>query len=416
MPIIEVKNLSKKYRIRHQEHVIVGYKTLRDELTNTFKKPIYWLTGRKKTKEDFWALKDVSFDIEEGQVLGVIGPNGAGKTTLLKVLTRISPPTEGKVIIGGRVSSLLDVGTGFHPELTGRENIYLNGAILGMRKKEIEKKFDEIVEFAGVKKFLDTPAKHYSSGMYVRLAFSIAAHLEPDILLVDEILSVGDSEFQKKSLGKMKDVAQKSSRTIIFVSHNMGAVKKLCDRCVLLNKGRIKMIGEPEEVINEYLKRGVDVRERKGIIDPKKEINFREAFIINEKNEKNNQIELGKDFKIKVKYDVNEELSNSVIFVQITSVDDDKNLISSADVDTFENLLEKRERGQYEAVIEVNNILLNTNSYIVRLVAAATPGYVKYDSIDIPLEVAAGRKVSNVNLDFHFGNIIKKLTWRINKL
>lgn len=253
MSIIEINNISKKYRISHQEG---GYVALRDVLTNIYKKPLRFLRNKvfkRGTKEDFWALKDISLDVEQGEALGIIGPNGAGKTTLLKILSRITPPTTGSIKLRGRTASLLEVGTGFHPELTGRENIFLNGAILGMSKVEIKKKFDEIVEFSGIKKFLDTPVKRYSSGMFVRLAFAVAAHLEPEILLIDEVLAVGDAEFQKKCLGKMDDITKKGGRTILFVSHNMAAVQNLCNRCLFIDKGKIKMIGETKKVIEKYL-------------------------------------------------------------------------------------------------------------------------------------------------------------------
>lgn len=250
MNIIEVKNLSKKYIIDRQK---LPYHSLRDEIVNTVKKPINWLRGHGERKEEFWALKDINFEVEQGTVLGIIGPNGAGKTTLLKILSRITPPTNGEAIIRGRISSLLEVGTGFHPELTGRENIYLNGAILGMSRKEIAKKFDEIVVFSGVEKFLDTPVKRYSSGMYVRLAFAVAAHLEPDILLIDEVLAVGDAEFQKKCLGRMEEVTKREGRTILFISHNMGAIRTLCARTILLKEGCIWTIGSSSDVIDQYL-------------------------------------------------------------------------------------------------------------------------------------------------------------------
>ncbi|MDO8259922.1 MAG: ABC transporter ATP-binding protein, partial [Candidatus Magasanikbacteria bacterium] len=217
-PIIEIKNVSKKYQIKHQQG---GYVALRDVIANVAKSPFKFFKHKakviigKESEEEFWALKDIDFNIERGDTIGVIGHNGAGKSTLLKILTGITPPTEGEIIMRGRVASLLEVGTGFHPELTGRENIFLNGAILGMSKKEITAKFDEIVKFSGVEKFLDTPVKRYSSGMYVRLAFSVAAHMEPDILLVDEVLAVGDADFQKKCLGKMNEVTKKAGRTII---------------------------------------------------------------------------------------------------------------------------------------------------------------------------------------------------------
>lgn len=256
-PIIEIKNLGKKYNINHQKG---GYIALRDVLTNIAKNPFKFLIHKAKSaaglsiKEDFWALKNIELNIEKGEVLGIIGPNGAGKSTLLKILSQITPPTTGEVHIEGSVGSLLEVGTGFHPELTGRENIFLNGAILGMPKNEIIKKFNRIIDFAGIEKFLDTPVKYYSSGMYVRLAFSVAAHMEPDILIVDEVLAVGDAEFQKKCLGKMDEVTKKEGRTILFVSHNMAAVKHLCTKCLLLNKGRVVAIGETEKIIDLYIK------------------------------------------------------------------------------------------------------------------------------------------------------------------
>lgn len=256
-PAIQIKNLSKKYNITHQQG---GYITLRDIMTDVAKHPFKFLKNKtkkiigKETLEEFWALRKVDLSIEKGEAIGIIGSNGSGKSTLLKILSKITPPTTGEIKYSGRMSSLLEVGTGFHPELTGRENIFLNGAILGMKKREIAKKFDAIVEFAGIKKFIDTPVKRYSSGMYVRLAFAVAAHMEPDILVVDEVLAVGDAEFQKKCLGKMDEVTKEAGRTIIFVSHNMEAVEKLCNRCILLEHGEVKKIGATKEVINEYIK------------------------------------------------------------------------------------------------------------------------------------------------------------------
>jgi lipopolysaccharide transport system ATP-binding protein len=253
--IIRVENLSKKYILGHQKEE--GYVTLRDAISNSAKGLLKPFQGSKSkvsnhASEEFWALKDVSFEINQGDRLGIIGRNGAGKSTLLKILSRIVEPTRGQIGIKGRVASLLEVGTGFHPELTGRENISLNGAILGMSKAEITRKFDEIVAFAEVEKFLDTPVKRYSSGMYVRLAFSVAAHLEPEILIVDEVLAVGDAQFQKKCLGKMEAVG-KEGRTIIFVSHSMGAITTLCDKVVFLEKGKVRDIGEVNKVANIYL-------------------------------------------------------------------------------------------------------------------------------------------------------------------
>jgi lipopolysaccharide transport system ATP-binding protein len=254
---IRVENLSKQYRIGKPER----YRTLRDTLAGAMSAPFRGLSrlvnprsagNHPRSNNTIWALKDVSFEIEEGEVVGIIGRNGAGKSTLLKILSRITKPTEGTAEIHGRVGSLLEVGTGFHPELTGRENIYLNGAILGMRKAEIGRKFDEIVAFAEVEKFVDTPVKHYSSGMYMRLAFAVAAHLEPDVFLVDEVLAVGDAAFQKKCLGKMGDVA-KEGRTVLFVSHNMAAVRSLCPRAFLVSEGQILLSGPADQCIDRYL-------------------------------------------------------------------------------------------------------------------------------------------------------------------
>lgn len=254
--IISIKNLGKRYNINHTTG---GYIALRDILTENFKHPLKFLKSRAKkiaginTKEEFWALKNINLDIQKGEIIGIIGSNGAGKSTLLKILSQITPPTIGEIKIHGTVGSLLEVGTGFHPELTGRENVFLNGAILGMTKKDIIEKFDKIVEFAGIDKFLDTPVKYYSSGMYVRLAFSVAAHMEPDILIVDEVLAVGDADFQKKCLGKMEDVTKNAGRTVLFVSHNMAAIQSLCQRTILLEAGKIKVMGQTNEVIAQYL-------------------------------------------------------------------------------------------------------------------------------------------------------------------
>ena len=242
--LIKVENISKKFRIGQEKS-----NTLINSMLNVFKK--------NQTRKDFWALKDINFEVKEGEVLGIIGANGAGKSTLLKILSKITPPTTGRVMISGRISSLLEVGTGFHPELTGRENIYLNGAILGMSRMEIKKKFDEIVDFADIGKFLNTPVKHYSSGMYVRLAFAVAAYLEPEILVIDEVLAVGDAKFQQKCLGKMDDMG-KHGRTILLVSHNMHSILSLSNKCILLNKGKMIKYGPAENVIRYYLKNSAE--------------------------------------------------------------------------------------------------------------------------------------------------------------
>ena len=249
-PIIRVENLSKLYRLGVRTD---NYTTLRDSLARAARAPLRRLRQRRNGPEMLWALKDIGFQVQPGEVLGIIGRNGAGKSTLLKVLSRITEPTTGRVELYGRVGSLLEVGTGFHLELTGRENIYMNGAILGMRRSEIQRQFDLIVEFSEIGRFIDTPVKHYSSGMFMRLAFAVAAHLEPEILIVDEVLAVGDANFQKKCLGKMGTVAQQG-RTVLFVSHNMTAMQSLCTRVIWLNDGRVVADGRTDRVISDYLK------------------------------------------------------------------------------------------------------------------------------------------------------------------
>lgn len=288
-PIIKVNTLSKRYRIGAKEQ---GYKTFREAIMGAISAPIRNLAKLRRLtefkdnpssndEEDvIWALRDVSFEVNEGEVLGIIGRNGAGKTTILKVLSRITEPTSGSAEIYGRISSLLEIGTGFHPELTGRENIFLNGAVLGMRKREIKEKFNEIVSFSGIEKFIDTPVKRYSSGMYVRLAFAVAAHLEPEILLIDEVLAVGDVQFQKKCLGKMKDVAS-GGRTVLFVSHNMQSINSLCNRVILLENGRIAYSGSTMETINKYLKEGKTNKNVKlEWVSPEKELPFSDVVKI----------------------------------------------------------------------------------------------------------------------------------------
>lgn len=364
MSIIEVKNLSKRYKISHQKESM-RYSTLRDELTNTIKKPFQWLFGQKTNKEDVWALKNISFEVKPGEILGIIGPNGAGKTTLLKILSRITPPSEGRAIIDGRVGSLLEVGTGFHPELTGRENVYLNGAILGMRKREIKNKFNEIVEFAGVEKFLDTPVKRFSDGMRVRLAFSVAAHLEPEILLVDEVLSVGDIEFQKKCLGKMDEVTKKSGRTILFVSHNMGQVRKLCKRVILLTDGNIKRDGDPKTVVDEYILSGISL-----ISDKKnKSDNILESNVVNLKSfsvygERDSiPPKTGKPLNIELLFDFKKPVNNPGVRVFIRTLQGVEllYLISTP----FGGVVLERGEGKVRFRLTIDELMLTGGQYIL---------------------------------------------------
>jgi lipopolysaccharide transport system ATP-binding protein len=314
---VRLENISKKYLLRHQKQE--RYVSLRDVLTNKVSSTFKSLRGTGKeihqvddlTKETFWALKDINLEIQQGDRIGIIGRNGAGKSTLLKLMSRIVEPTSGKISINGRIASLLEVGTGFHPELTGRENIFLNGAILGMRHQEIKRKFDAIVAFADVEKFLDTPVKHYSSGMYMRLAFSVAAHLDPEILVVDEVLAVGDAEFQKKCLGKMKEAGDEG-RTVIFVSHSMPTITSLCSQCVLLDKGQIAKYGKPSEVVIDYYTNGgqslakVDFSSRGNTIGDEY-VTLLEGSIKNKEDVTAHEVDIRHAMKISMRYRVNQK-------------------------------------------------------------------------------------------------------------
>jgi len=319
---IQVRGLGKKYRIGGSQE---KYHTFRDAIIHSIKAPFRRFTQQRTdlSKNEFWALKDVSFEVKKGEVIGVIGRNGAGKSTLLKILSRITTPTEGEVDIYGRLGSLLEVGTGFHPELTGRENIFLSGSILGMQKLEIEEKLDAIVKFSEIEKFLDTPVKRYSSGMYVRLAFAVAAHMDTEILLVDEVLAVGDAAFQKKCLGKMGDVA-KEGRTVLFVSHNMAAIENLCNRAVLLQSGGVVKNDNASEVIQYYLKdigvSQVSIQDltRKG----NGTLYVKEIAVCNAIGEKTRVVYSGKDMSIALKYSSkqNSRLTNVIVSIAIDTI------------------------------------------------------------------------------------------------
>jgi homopolymeric O-antigen transport system ATP-binding protein len=335
---ILVEGLGKRYRIGAKQE---KYKTLRDTLTNGALRPFRVLksltsgNGHRNSQPTLiWALKDVSFEVKPGEVVGIIGRNGAGKSTLLKVLSRITEPTEGYADINGRVASLLEVGTGFHQELTGRENIYLNGAILGMKRKEIERKFDEIVAFAEVEKFIDTPVKHYSSGMYLRLAFGVAAHLEPEILLVDEVLAVGDAAFQKKCVGKMHDVAVQG-KTVIFVSHNMEAVLTLCSKSLLLNEGKIVFEGQSAEAVSLYrkgLSNKVSLHSPHVIYDSSSrsssaDIEIARVEMLDSKGHPKNALNTWDDVIFRIHYLSHEEIRNGSIVIEIRDYKDQRLIV-----------------------------------------------------------------------------------------
>lgn len=321
-PIIEVKNLSKVYNIGHEQKSAPGTLTFRDSIMQTVRKPLEIFTGHKMKQEKFWALKDVNFEVNQGDIVGIIGRNGSGKSTLLKVLSRIVEPTEGEITMRGRVASLLEVGTGFHPELTGRENVYFNGAILGMSQKEIKSKFDEIVAFSEVEKFLDTPVKFYSSGMYVRLAFAVAAHLEPDILIVDEVLAVGDAAFQKKCLGKMKDVAGQG-RTVLFVSHSMDAIRNLCNKGILMDEGRVASSGHLIDIIDNY-RESISLKTKSvyeyGAVAHKK-AQIRKITILDSRGKQSSDLDMDKPWIIQLEYSVKEDLPGALVLLQFITAE-----------------------------------------------------------------------------------------------
>jgi len=352
---IRVEGLGKEFRIGSRQET---YRTLRDTLTDVAAAPVRIArsltrrNGRRPARETFWALKDVTFEVKRGEVIGIIGRNGAGKSTLLKVLSRITEPTEGFAEIYGRVGSLLEVGTGFHPELSGRENVYLNGAILGMRRTEIDRNFDEIVEFAEVEQFIDTPVKHYSSGMYLRLAFAVAAHLEPEMLLIDEVLAVGDAAFQKKCLGKMEDVA-KQGRTVLFVSHNMAAIRNICDRALVLDRGTVRFDGEVVKGIAHYHGSLQTTEEHSA----GQQIVFRN-LLLNGKPEL--RIRSGDPMDLSVDLIVNTDPAAASLWCQLQ--DADGNLILNQRVEHSE-LFGKFSRGQYQITIRLPALWLNPGGY-----------------------------------------------------
>jgi lipopolysaccharide transport system ATP-binding protein len=397
--IIKVENLSKAYQ-------------LGDFSTGTISRDLerYWARVRGKedpflkigeinnraTKSEsdiVWSLKDINFEIEQGDAVGIIGRNGAGKSTLLKILSRITSPTTGSVKIKGRMASLLEVGTGFHPELTGRENIYLNGAILGMRKSEITRKFAEIVDFSGVERYIDTPVKRYSSGMYVRLAFAVAAHLESEILIVDEVLAVGDAEFQKKCLGKMNEVSQDEGRTILFVSHNMGAIKKLCNNGIFLNNGLISLAGDLDTVISKYLHAETELKAIYNIAVPEnsKDMIGHAYQLIIEDNSGNllPEIPVGRLWRIRVLFVLNRDVKHFIIGIGI-------NTDMDVNVRTCWSNAADMNAGSYEVVFFENDLLLASGSY--KLIV----GLSSYETTFQYLENIASLNISDVpdeNLD-----------------
>jgi lipopolysaccharide transport system ATP-binding protein len=428
--IIRVENLSKKYNITHQ--LSESYSTLKDVISRNTKSMVMNLFSPNKRnetkllKEEFWALKNISFEIAQGDVIGIIGRNGAGKTTLLKILSRITEPTTGKFQIKGHVASLLEVGTGFHPELTGRENVFLNGAILGMTRQEIKKKFDEIIDFAEIEKFLDTPVKRYSSGMYVRLAFSVAAHLDPEVLLVDEVLAVGDLAFQKKCLGKMKNVT-KEGRTVLFVSHNMGTIHSLTKKCIYLEHGELLSYDDTVSIVGRYLSDSfTDTKENSHDLDF-----YRPDYVIKAyKNEravhytkiwtehdqkKISILDMGDSFTLLFEVEALQKITGANISVSILNSEFvPVTVFFSWDNDFYLNLLP----GKNLIQLQIENLILTPGKYYINTGINQSTETVAWDGIsNLPLfDVRNSGKVVHW-LNRHWGGVHWDMPhWRQEKL
>ncbi len=409
--IIKAENISKKYTLGASR---APYSTLRESLSGAASSLINKVKIRGGKDNTFWALDDVSFDINPGESVGIIGKNGAGKSTLLKILSRITEPTRGKIAIYGRISSLLEVGTGFHHELTGRENIFLNGAILGMKREEIVRKFDEIVAFAEVEKFIDTPVKRYSSGMTVRLAFSVASHLEPEILIVDEVLAVGDAAFQQKCLGQMEKVAGEG-RTVLFVSHNMAVVRQLCTRGILLKQGKIAESGDIDGVVQSYLNEiSTDKSEFIYEEDHEKRASILRIGFYNEKREPTTQINHSEGFYTEIEYVVRETLTLERLWWVLTRTDG-VNVAVSYEQD-FLGDEEIRKPGRYVARVHFPAGILNHGKYQCRLAIASQLGKIDYKEdiyFDVADDTEYGAKYSGGERK---GVIMTKLVWENSKV
>jgi lipopolysaccharide transport system ATP-binding protein len=421
--IISVENLGKRYSLRHQRGE--RYTTFRDVVTNKAKRlfrrngPLQVPRSGLPAHEDFWALRHVSFEVQQGEVVGIIGRNGAGKSTLLKILSRITEPTEGRVRIRGRVASLLEVGTGFHPELTGRENIFLNGAILGMTRAEIRNKFDEIVAFAEVEKFLDTPVKHYSSGMYVRLAFAVAAHLDPNILVVDEVLAVGDAEFQKKCIGKMHQVAKGDGRTVLFVSHNLTVVLRLCDNGFLLSGGRLAMAGKMRAVVDKYIASGglgdhrIDLLDRARPISVRRDAELVAATACSQAGLQPWQFKYGGSVSFQVEFRVTRALSNFLFGIALfdRSGFEIASSLSAHRLGTFEV-----KPGSYQLEISYPRLGLLPGVYRLGLSIKSDGGFADYLEEGVTFEVVTTELAAQHRIETFNGVLVPEVDYRLNKM
>ncbi|HLP65527.1 ABC transporter ATP-binding protein [Flavobacterium sp.] len=374
-PIIKVEELSKAYQIGQ-----IGTGTISQDLERFFitkvlgkEDPFLKIgqTNDRSTKGDsniVWSLQDINFEVNQGDAVGIIGKNGAGKSTLLKLLSRVTSPTTGQIKVRGRIASLLEVGTGFHPELTGRENIYLNGSILGMRKKEITRKLDEIIDFSGVERYIDTPVKRYSSGMYVRLAFAVAAHLESEILIVDEVLAVGDAEFQKKCLGKMGDISKGEGRTVLFVSHNMAAVKNLCNKGIVLKNGQVVYNSDADAAVDYYFSSNkeeqrllIERKDRKG----NQQIQFTSIDILNSKNDSVNEVFLNESIKVVLNYKINQTIDMEKFILSLVVYDNYENVMCAFASDEMGVKFSKNDKNQIE--LEIPSMQLRPGSYSIAI-------------------------------------------------
>ncbi len=408
--VITADSLSKRYHIGRD---VSRYGRLTEALSSRITAPLRRGEAEPEREATFWALQDVSLEVEEGEVLGIIGRNGAGKSTLLKILARVTEPTSGRAEIRGRVGSLLEVGTGFHQELTGRENIFLNGAILGMRRAEIRRKFDDIVAFAEVERFLDTPVKRYSSGMYVRLAFAVAAHLEPEVLIVDEVLAVGDVAFQKKCLGKMSDVAREG-RTVLFISHNVGAIERLCTRCVLLEGGRVTGEGSTVDVIKQYLRVGWrSVAEWRRLPSHAwgDDVAFQAVRTVNERDEPSGSFNGDESISFELDYVVRRELEDCQIGLRLVN-NEGATVLYTSDCDARDLASVPREPGAYSASFELPGQFLPPGTYSV-LVSAHSPGKELFEVLEEIVTFEVESRGSLTRLDGRLGVVAPLLDWRV---